>query len=298
MNVYLAEGGGDQVPGEAITRWVLRSDLAPTPRTVELVIKMTGDLPARFQVGSVFWTGREMLKYEVVKVDRGEPAGVIQGSEPEQAMKVTALLESCAQIAYRRARAVIFQNTTLGALYRACGARISIGDDFNVRRFSCMRGQVPSFDLAVALQEECAALVLRNGRINAVRLADLFKQTPIDEVGQTDSSAAIASDFLERHEIPSYFSLAANGGFIMGAFETTRAVDFRPRSDERVLRNLSRVLVRRKVIDSTMCQEVIAGDLMRVGGERLVVMTAAHAYEQRDGTTDSKSRLWLGAMSK
>lgn len=297
MNVYLSEGGREQVPGEAVTRCVLRSDLSPTPRTVELSLKMTGDLPERLAVGSTFWTGREMLKYQIVKVDRGDPTGVVQGKEAEQAMMVTALLDSCARIAYRRERAVIQQNATLGALYRACGASVAIGDDFNVRRFSCLRGQVPSFDLAVALQEECAALVLRDGRISAVRLADLFKQNPIDEVGQSDSSAAIASAFLERHEIPAYLSITETGGFLLGAFESARAVGFKPRTEERILRNLSRVLVRRKVIDSSMCQEVIAGDLMRVGGEDLVVMTAAHAYEQRDGTTDSKSRLWLGAMS-
>lgn len=295
MNVYLGENGTKQLPGEDITRWVLRSDLSPMPRTIEMTIKVSRN--QALKVGTVFWTGREMLKYQVVKIDRSEPVGVVQGDQAVQSIKVTALLDSCAQISYRRSRAVIQQNSTLGALYRACGAQINIGNDFNVRRFSCLWGQVPSFDLAVALQEECAALVLRDKRISATRLADLFRQTPIDQVGQSDTSAMIESAFLERHEIPAYFSITEAGAFLLGAFEDTRAVSFKPRTDERTLRNLSSVLVRRKVIDSTMCQQVIAGDLMRVGTENLVVMTAAHAYEQRDGTTDSKSRLWLGAMS-
>lgn len=297
MNVYFSDNGGDQLPGQFIQRWVLRSDLTPVPRTVELTVKVSGDIQERLKVGANFWTGREMLKYEVVKLDRADPSGVVQGTEQRQAMTVTALLASCAQIAYRRPTAVIAEGRTLGALFRACGATASIADDFTVKRFACMRGQVPSFQLAIALQEEAAALVLRNKKLSVVRLPDLFNKTAIDAVGQADTTAKIESEFLERHEVPSYFSTAENNAFVMGAFENARTSVYWPRADEGTLRNMSKVLVLRKVVPSAMCQEVNAGDMMVVEGEKLVVITAAHCFEQREGTTDSKSRLWLGAMS-
>lgn len=296
MNVYMSEGG-DQLPGELIQRWVSRSDLVPVPRTIEMVVKVTGDIQEQLKVGAFFWSGREMLKYEVVKVGRADPSGVVQGSEQLQAMTVTAFLASCAQIAYRRATAVIAVNQTLGAIYRSCGAATQIADDFNVARFSCLKGQVPSFALAVALQEESAALVLRDKKVSAVRLADLFQQKTIDGIARADTSAAISSEFLERHEVPMYFSTDSTGKTVMGANEDARTGVYWPRTDERTLRNMSRVLVLRKVLPSAMCQEVIAGDLMNIDGEKLVVMTAAHCFQQRDGTTDSQSRIWLGAMS-
>lgn len=296
MNVYLSDGG-DQVPGDVIQRWVLRTDLTPIPRTVEITVKVTGDIQEKMKVGAFLWTGRENLKYEIVKVDRADPAGVVQGKEQLQAMTITAFLASCAQIGYRRATAVIAVDKTLGEIYRSCGASAKIGDDFSVARFSCLKGQVPSFALAVALQEQSAALVLREKQISVKRLTDLFSQAPIDSVGQADTSAQISSEFLERHEVPMYFSTNSQGVAVMGADQDARTAIYWPRTDELTLRNMSRVLVLRKVVPAAMCQEVIAGDVMNIDGEKLVVMTSAHCFEQRDGTTDSKSRIWLGAMS-
>lgn len=296
MNVYLREDG-DQLPGDVVQRWTQRSDLAPVPRTLEMTLRITGDIQDRLKVGANLWTGREMLKYQIVKTGRAEPTGVIQGKEQLQAMTVTALLSSFAQIAYRRPTAVISEGSSLGELFRACGASVNIADDFAVQRFACMRGQVPSYALAVALQEASAVLVLRNKRLSAVRIKDLFAQQPIDAVGQADTSASVQSEFLERHEIPAYLSTADDASFVMGAFEEPRNTVYWPRSDENTLRNMSRVLVTRKILPSAMCQEVIAGDLITIDGQNLVVMTAVHDFEQRDGITDSKSCLWLGAMS-
>ncbi|WP_313453331.1 hypothetical protein [Stutzerimonas nitrititolerans] len=296
MNVYLSESA-DQLPGDVVQRWVLRSDLAPVPRTLEMTVKVTGDLQERLKVGANLWTGREMLKYEIVKVDRADPSGVVQGTEQRQAFTITALLASFAQIAYRRATAVIAEDRTLGELFRACGSTAPISTDIAVARFACMRGQVPSFQLAIAMQEASAAIVLREKKFSAFRLTDLFNGKPIDAVGQADTSARIESEFLERHEVPAYFSTAQDNQFVMGAFESARTGVYWPRADENTLRNMSRVLVLRKIVPSAMCQEVIAGDVMSVEGENLVVMTAAHCFEQRDGITDTKSRLWLGAMA-
>lgn len=297
MNVYL-KNGSDQLPGDLILEWINRSDLSTAPRSLELTVLAKDGLQQRLVEGASLWTGRENLEYAIVKVDKPTPAGVVRGGEQLQALKVTALLRNFRGLAYRRERAVIADGQTIGACFRACGAEIAIGNDFPVRRFACYAGEVPSFHLARALQEECAALVLRDGRLSAERLPELFRQAPKDITGQNDPSHLIESEFLQRHEIPAAFSLDAMGNFVRGNFDAGRTVAFIPRTDERVLRNMTRVLVTRRILDSQLAEEIIAGDAVEVAGEKLVVMTAAHRMTHREGgAITSVSRFWLGSLS-
>lgn len=298
MNVYLAENSQQQLPGDMILSWVLRSDLAPVPRTVEFTVQMKDGIEEKLREGTPIWTGREGLKYNIKKVDRARPSGTVQGKDMQQAFSVTALLDSCQRIAYTSPRAVIKDNATLGSLYRACGADCAIGNDFTVKHFACYAGQVPSFRLAAAMQEECAALVLRDKKLSVIRLPDFFKQTPVDVSGEVDSSGLVESQFLQRHQIPSFFSLDADGNFVKGNFTDTRTVLFQPRTDQRALVNMTKVLVTRKIMDSQLCQQINAGDLVTVANEPLVVITAAHRMRLLEGEVDSMSRLWLGALSE
>lgn len=297
MNIYLSEQG-DQLPGDLLLEWVNRSDLAPVPRTVEFVVRLKNDLASRLVKGAPVWTGWEHLKYTIVKRERAQPNGQVQGDEAQQAVRFTALLDSCKSIAEPCQRAVIAQNASLGGLYRACGARVAIGNDFTVSRFACLVGDVPSKAIAVALQEEGAALVLRRGRLSIERLHSLMAQAPVDTIGQLDSTAAHDSDLTERHEIPMCFSLDAMGGVVRGDFTTIRNARFIPGMDARTLHNLSHVLVTRQIADSQLAQQILAGDIVTVGAQRLLVITAAHRFRQRQGITDSSSRFWLGEVSQ
>lgn len=297
MNVYLSEGSRDQLPSDLILRCTVRSDLAPVPRTVELMLYLKDGIEQRLPVGASFWCGRELLEYEVVKTKRVQGTGLVQGADQFAAYSITALLAPCARIAYRRDRAVVRSKSTFSALYRACGARVAVGNDFAVDRFACLKGQVPSFHLAAALQEEGAAIVLREGRLSAVRLDDLLRQDPVDQIGQADTTDAIESEFLERHEIPAFISIADDGGFVMAPADT-RQIRFMPRANQRVLRNASRVLVTRRIIDSDMAQQILAGDVIQVGEERFVVITAAHDWTAEQGIAATSSRFWVGGMSR
>lgn len=298
MNVYLKANGQDMVPGDLVLRWVLRSDLAPVPRTVEMTLQNKDGLEQKLAEGASFWTGRELLEYRVVKVARDKPVAVIQGKDQLSSFSVTGLLASCAEIAFRRPRAVIRERASLGELYRACGAKAAIANDFPVPRFACFAGQVPSIHLAKSMQEESAVLVFRDKRLSIERIADLFRQAPKDSIGQTDSTDLIQSEFLQRHEIPAFYSLGADGGFVFGAFENARQFQYMPRSDERTLRNASRVLVTKRIADSQLAEQINAGDVMDVMGEKHVVVTAAHVMQREEGVTESNSKFWLGIMSK
>ena len=296
MNLYLTEGGRDQVPGDLIGDWVVRSDLAPVPRTMEVMLNLKDDIAQRVKVGSSLWTGRELLEYEVVMAKQEKLGPIVQDKDQVGAMKVIALLKSCAPITYLRSRAVVLEKTTLGEVYRSCGAKAAIADDFQIDRFTCLRGQVPSFGVAQVLQEEGAALVFRDNRLSVKRLQDLVRQDPVDRIGQTDSTDTSESPFEERHAVPQFFSTDDTGAFVFGDNSQDRNVVFLPRTSERALRNATRVLVVRKVVDSDLAQQVNAGDVLDINGKKVVVITAAHQMKAKDGLTESGSRFWVGGL--
>lgn len=298
MNVYLSAGAKDQLPGDMIGRWVLRSDLAPVPRTLELVLNDKDDMAQRVKVGASLWTGRELLEYEVVTSKTEKLGGAVQDKSQLGVVKVTALLKSCAPITYLRDRAVVLERVTLGEVFRSCGATAAIADDFQVERFACLRGQVPSFAIAQALQEESAALVFRDDRLAVKRLQDLMAQEPVEVIGQNDSTDANESAFVERHSIPAFISTDDAGAFVMGDMAVARRVVFLPRTGERELRNATRVLVVRRTVDGDLAPQINAGDVLDINGERMVVVTAAHRMQAKDGATETNSRFWVGGLTR
>lgn len=295
MNVYLRDNG-DQLPTDVVLKWIGRSDLSPVPRSLEFEVKLIDGVKDKLKEGTVVWSGRENLPYKIVKTDKAQPIGQVQGKSQQQAMKVTALLRDCAAVAEPRQSAVILTETTFGAAYRACGAFVPVGSDFAVPRFTCFKGREPSYMLAQVLQEQGAALVMRSGKISAMRLTDMAKQSPVADIGQIDSSARIESDFLQMSEVPSYFSIDDSAAIITGQMGQSRRVEFMAKGDAKQLRNASCVLVRNNTVDSTICQQIVAGDVLRVAGQNLVVITAAHAFESLEGAQESRSRLWLGSL--
>jgi len=295
LNILLKENG-DQLPTDVVLRWVLRSDLAPVPRTVEFTAKLIDGVEDRLVEGASFWSGRENLRYEIVHTDKAQPLGQVQGKSQQQSMNVTGLLYNCANVAKPRQTAIVQEGQTFGAAYRSSGAYASIANDFVVPRFTCFRGFEPSVQLVQILQEEGAALVLRNGQISAIRLVDLMAQSPVDDIGQVDSAAKVTSEFQQFQQVPSYFSTNDKADLVFGPMNQGRRMSFQPGMDLRQLRNASSVLVRTKTVDSMICQQIVAGDVLRVAGENLVVLTAAHCMENNEGAVEDRSRLWLGKL--
>ncbi|MDH1403753.1 hypothetical protein [Pseudomonas sp. GD03730] len=295
MNILLKENG-EQLPTDVVLSWVLRSDLAPVPRTVEFRVKLIDGVEKMLTKGATIWTGRENLAYEIVFTDKAQPLGQVQGRNQQQSMNVIALLSSCANVAKPRQTAVVQEGQTFGAAYRACGAYTSIANDFLVPRFTCFRGFEPSQYLVQVLQEEGAALVLQDGQVSAMRLVDLMAQAPVDDIGQVDSSAKIESEMHQFQQVPSYYSTNDKADIVNGAMGQARRMHFQPGLDVRQLRNASSVLVRTKTVDSMICQQIMAGHVLRVAGENLVVLTAAHCMENNEGAVEDRSRLWLGKL--
>ena len=289
MNVYLGDNSTDLIPNDILVSWILRSDLAPVPRTVEFIVQNKDGIDKKLVEGSFFWSGYENLKYRIIKVVKSASTGAIQGDSAMQLFTVFAVLSDFAEICFRRNRAAILRNTSLGEMYMACGAKVSIESDISIPDFACGVGQVPSYAIAKILQEQSAHIVLRNKKLSIVRIVDIF--------GQADTTDKIDSQFQERHEIPSFYSVDDSGSIIKGNFDDTRQIQYIPKKTTEELYNMTKVLVTRRVIDSDMEQRYNAGDLITVNDKNYAIITAAHYTYRYDGVAMTGSKFWVGDLS-
>jgi hypothetical protein len=297
MNVYLSAKQKNPIRGDWIVEMVLRYDIAPIPRTLELSVQDVDGLGAKLVEGASLWAGPEGLEYMIVDVNRDSSSAMVQGKRQMAVFKVSAYLASCVSIGYRRRTAVVKEGKSLGECFRACGATIAIGNDFAVSRFTCLKGFIPSFEIVRLLQEESAALVLRKGALSVTRLQDIFQQTPVANLPM-DTSESCGSEFKARHEIPSFLSVDDSGAFIEGNFTVARAVGYAPRQTTRSLYNMTRCLVVRRKVKTDIAMNIVAGDCITIAGTNYAIVTRVDSYRQQNvGTTQTESVLYAAVLS-
>lgn len=298
MLIYLENG--DQLRGDLVKSAVLRSDMAPVPLTFEADIRSDEEMRKHLAVDKTLTVGRDGDVVRIIKSQRvvGREA---QGEHDTGAIRITALLENCHKVAFVRQKAIIKENCTLMEAYRAAGAVVkAIEGDFQVPRFYCPVGHTPSFQIAKALQEEGGGLRWRSGRLQFVRLPDLFKQQSVIAVPD-NASDDVDSGFLERHLVPWFLSVDDSGGAVFGNRDKPRRVEYAPFKNQLRLRNMTRCLVLSKTAKVGFSPQVVAGDLVDVAAEKpLAVITAAHVFENNtDGEGSNQySRLWLGSLEE
>jgi len=289
---------GRQIQGDMIRSAVIRSDASPVPVTLEAEIRFDEDLKRKIVEGKTISlaNGDELSIVYVGNVSNR----MAQGRREMGAQKVIALINSCKLMAYVRERALIAENATLFGLYRAAGCSLkAVESDFSVSRFVCPVGGVPSFHVARILQEEGGIVRWKNGRLQFRRIADLFRQEPAETLAD-NAYEEVESEFLERHELPWFFSLNAAGEFVFGDRTKARSVGYSPFKTPLQLRNMSSALVHRRVIKTGPTYSRSAGDMIRiVGYGDLAVVTAVHVFESgTDGSGSNQySRLWLAEKS-
>jgi hypothetical protein len=283
--------------GDGLLRAVLRTDLTPVPSTVEIEVREDDSMAVRFAEGQVFFCGRERDAYRVVKLARKKDFGMVVKESDVRALTATAELDACHPVSFRMQRAIIKENASVGEVYRACGATAQVATDLQIPRFSCFIGQVPSFALATVLQEESAAACWREGKLNIFRLTTLAAQDPVETI-QRDTSKEIESGFLERHTVPWFYSTDTAGQFAFGPRVKARDARYVHRTGPRILNNLSRVLLLRRILIGTFAPQINAGDVLQVATSKFVVITAAHVFETgADGSGSNQySRFWLGEV--
>jgi hypothetical protein len=297
--LFLADG--KQIRGDLIKSAVLRSDLSPLPMTLEADIRAGDESIDKLLVEGQKLSIGSGDALHIVKSARVTERGT-QGAREMASVRLTALLESCLGVAYVRSRAIIKENAALSAVYKAAGATVKAVDaDFPVPRFYCPVGETPTFHIARVLQEEGGVVRWKTGRLQFVRLPDLFRQKPVKTLPD-NASDDVDGGFMERHEVPWFFSLDEDGAFVFGNRDKPRVARYTPFKNAQRLRNMTRCLVYRKKIRIDYDGRIGAGDLIGfAGGEKLVVVTVAHVFRSGTddgGASDTTTRLWLGAVEE
>ena len=284
------------VRGDFIKRAILRTDLAPVPVTLEATIRVDSDSRQHFVVGSVIntYSGYEL---EIIKSKSGG-SGNVQGGQQAEFTTFIAVLRCVREIAYVKTKAIIKANAALSEVYRSTGAKLKgIQGDFPVSRFVCLAGEVPSYHIARALQEGGGVVRWKSGRLEFMTLRGLFTQKPATTIsGPTED---VQSGFLERHEIPFFYSLDADGAFVYGNRAKERSARFQPGVSEISLRNMTSCLVLTKTAQVNYDERLAAGDIAEIpGSDPLVIMTGATLFAAGvDGDPPEQStQLWLGRL--
>lgn len=282
--------------GDIIKSAIIRYDLAPVPATLEAEIRVDAELHKQLGEGKVINADGDDFK--IIKPE-GIAGNATQGGHDMASLHITALLDSCHPVAFVRQNAIIKENSVLTEIYRAAGATIKpVDGDFHAGRFTCMTGETPSFHIARLLQDEGGVVCWKSGKLKFSRLSDLLKQKPVLELPD-NSNENIVSGFLERHEIPSFYSIGPDGAVIYGNRTKARNAKFAPGKNLQQLQNMSRCLVQRKVSKINYNPSLRAGDLINfLGSEPLVIVTVAHVYQSGNDGSGSKqySKLWLSAI--
>lgn len=284
-----------------VKKAVLRNDLSPIPVSLELeVCAIDDELRKDLSQGKNLKTldGDKLTVVQAVKVAQNTS----QAERQAGGIRITALLNNCLSVGNVLKRAVIKENASLSVIYRSCGALIQgIEADFPVPRFYCFSGDTPSFQIARVLQEEGGVVRWKNSKLHFLRLADIFKQKSVLTL-PTSQSGNEQSDFLELHAVPSFFSVSENAQLVWGNKNQPRTARFSPFKNEQKLRNMTRCLVRKRVLNINLNMKICAGDLIEfTDGEKLAVITCAHVW--KSGTDSSSkpqsyTRLWLGALKE
>lgn len=286
--------GGAPLGADVVTRVILRTDLTPIPATIEIEARRTSRVETVLAEGQRIKVGSLKDEFVVVKSQQVAGNSPIQGDQATSGLKVIGMLASCEPIARRLQRSVIRENAPLGEIYRACGAQVRIGSDFNVPRFSCFVGMTPTFEVAKILQEEAGALIYSDGAITYRRLGELFAQAATVAVPEV-ATEVLVSDFLERHAVPFAFTTAPSGSIVSGRREASRGVHYQPRSDQRIVNNLGQVLLQRRKYRTALTPGLSAGQRIDVGARRTVAITVAHVWESIGG--DQYTQAWLGELA-
>lgn len=296
MLIY-PDGSDSPLRGDLVYRVVLRTDLTPVPATVEIEARRCDVVESTLAQGATVRVGPDKIPFRIVKESDPRDEGLVQSTLQVGVVKAVGILASCAPIAERLQRAVIREGSSLGDIYRACGAQVRIDSDFTVPVFSALRGMVPSFAIAQALQEEAGVLLYQAGKVLFRRLTELARQ-PATLTVAASAAPRILSDFLERHAVPFGISTTPDGTIIAGRSESARSVVYRPRADQRLLNNLTTALVTRRKMPYIYTPNLNAGTRIDVDGKPNIVITAAHVFDAGDqgGAAEMKSQFWLGEV--
>ena len=297
--MILVMDNGNQIRGDLIQQATLRSSLVPIPLTLEVSLRVDDSIQAQLKQGKIL-TLASGEKMQIID-SRFARNQVAQGEKQQSVMALTAILDDVAPMSFVRRTAILAENTSLVAAYRAAGCRLrSVDGDIQAAKFSVFAGQASTVGIAHVLQEEAACVMWREGKLMFSRLDDLPSREPIINLPGTGSEDA-QNGFQQRHEVPWFWSTGPDGQAIYGNRDKERSSIWVPKKNIRQLRNMSKCLIHRKEQKVYYNAKICAGDTVAYAGRKkpLIVITAAHVFQGgADGSEENNhfTKLWLGSL--
>lgn len=296
--MFIALDDGSLIPASDLVSATMRTDLIPVPVSLEIVAQRTAKLEAALSEGKRLLLGTDAIPMVIVK-RQVLKTQIIHDADTLGAIAVVAVLAGCESLIKPTPKAVILSGTSLAAAYRACGGRSPFGTDIPLPEFVCLKGGLPTAEIARRLQEEGAVIRFRHGKVHGVRLPELFSGQP---VATFDPSAVQweDNDVVLNRQVVSVVSLSSDGVTIHGDPSGVRPVVYRGGLDSRRAMNMERVLVTRGRMFRPSDDRLQAGELVQVGNRRLVVLTAAHRIDTGalGGSSAMATKVWLAELLK
>ena len=277
----------------------LRTDLVPVPVSIEFSVKYTKELNDQLVDGAEIIVNDIPYPFEIV-YSHPVKSQTIKDNSRIGAISCIAVFKGCKKILEQAKKAVILQQTSFNAAYRACGAsNIRLGDDIPLPEFICLNGTLISERIALYLQQEAAVICFKETKICILKLDALFKQEAVLKLDPSEIQW-FNSDQIEKFQKSSYVSVDQDGSTVIGDDTTTKGQSVIQKAglDARQLKNLENVLIPRGVVHRSLSLEVNAGDIVEVEHKKYVILTAAHEVETGaiGGNVGSTSKLWLASL--
>ena len=293
--IIVQTAAGTLSPSDLITARY-RTDLVPVPVSLELVTKRTTELTEALALGQLIQVGEQSLK--IIKSSQIK-SDTIQDDQLLGGIAVTAIPDGLHNLIYPASRAIILRQTGFAQAYRASGAGMRILRDIPLPDFVCLRGQIPTTEIARRLQQECAVMAPEASGLEVVRLDDLMKAEP---VAALDAAAVQWQDnpHATTRQIPQIATLAPDGSLVTMGQPDQPTVIYQPRLDGRRNRNMQRVLCTRATISRPMDKRFQAGRIVQVGDRRLVILTTLDVVTTgaMGGGSAAMTQCWLAMIGE
>lgn len=278
---------GKTLSGSALVELTIRNDLAPIPVTVEGTFRI--DEEKFLNEGKTFKLGTGD-KIRIIKSKKVKGT-VIQDGLTADVIQVIGVLDSCHKLCFTAEKDIIKEKVPLSNVYKLCGSEATVtSNDFQVDRFYLLRGDVPTFHIARALQEAGGVARWKKNKIDLIKLQEFESKKP-ERAIPAMTGADESFEWMERHEVSSFFSAKPDGSILWGNEKKPRDSRFIPLKEKATLVNMTRCLVRKRMAKIPLDQRICAGDVvLEQGNVRWVVITAAHL------SVEGLTQLWLGKV--
>lgn len=276
---------------------ILRTDCTPVPITLEFQVRMDDELLEQLKEKSIIHVTNDDIPLKIIYAIVDDTA-IIKDDKQVKVGSFIAILDGCENIIKPSSKAIYLQNTSIGAVLKACGVRTPISEDVPLLKFFVPLGETPTFMIARALIEEAAVMFIdENGKIAIRRLSSIMQGNPKLKINAS-SIKWISSEARVRAEVPTYLTVNKDGSTVEGEIKPGTTAKYIPLLDQRRLKNISTALVTKGITQRAFSPDIASGDIFEADGSNYVVLTGAHRFDT-GGTgkqSASASKFWLAQV--